>query len=64
MEYVKEVVPSVVPSVVSSDDDNTCRVVIKASGLAAGKGVVLPRNQNEAVAAINAIMVSYYSYSI
>jgi phosphoribosylamine-glycine ligase len=32
-------------------------VVVKASGLAAGKGVILPTTQAEALAAVEAVMV-------
>ncbi|KAI0463514.1 Bifunctional purine biosynthetic protein ade1 [Komagataella kurtzmanii] len=38
-------------------DENDHRLVIKASGIAAGKGVLIPTNKEEAYAAIKEIMV-------
>ncbi|KAI9727175.1 MAG: hypothetical protein M1828_007376 [Chrysothrix sp. TS-e1954] len=35
------------------------RVVIKASGLAAGKGVIMPQNREEAMAALRSIMLEH-----
>lgn len=43
-EYIKEVT-------------KTCKIVVKASGLAAGKGVILPETCQEALDAIKMIMV-------
>lgn len=37
--------------------DNHCNMVIKADGLAAGKGVVLPKTREEAIAALDDMML-------